>query len=119
MTMINNEKEAIDSVKELIRLLITLSTATLVFSGVFFENYIITGKIKEWYIIFLFGSWIILIFSMVSGLFFGYSRIVTLQQQNNFNVYDLSLRLSFIIQKWSFIIGISLLGIFILIDIIS
>ena len=112
------EKEAMENAKDMVKLLITLSTGIIVFSGTFLKAILQTESKNFIQLVFLFGSWLFLTISIFCGVFLAYGRIISLINEHSYNTSDKRFSGSVKAQELFFLAGIVSFGIFIVIAIV-
>ena len=108
----SHKKDAVDTVKDMIKLLTTLSTGTVIFSGVYLGSVKMEAFSMIQYMILLL-SWLCLGLSIFCGIFLAYGRVIAMIDKNEYNVNDHHLKQFLQAQELFFIVGIILFGIFI------
>ena len=107
-----------ENAKDMVKLLITLSTGIIVFSGTFL-NAILQNESKNFFqLVFVFVSWLFLAISIFCGVFLAYGRIISLLNEHSYNTSDKLLSGSVIAQELFFLAGIVSFGLFIVIAIV-
>ena len=96
-------------------LLVTISTGSILFTGVFRDSFTSTDSQLEGRVL-LVASWISLGISVLAGLSFigRLFAILSLGREESLNLYDRTAQLTAVFQLFGFVLGISLIMAFVL-----